>query len=421
MTAQLGCAGGVARAPFPARPDTVVPGSLNGPFDGVVLDQSTNEPVAGALVLASWAFEDAQGLLTPSASYSTSVITEVDGSYRLPLLPRAQSRPSALLRRFTLVIYKAGYLGYRSDLRTDDRTPRHDFAQRGNVVRLDRFPQGESHARHLVFLGAGELLQRAAQAEGKQAALELTEASPAMKDKEPVEETPPEAPPPPLAARLLEAADVAPLFAQAGLSGEPSLVPLEAPPPPLDPGASGVRYTVVDKNGEASEGAAPGPAVDLRLWRLESGSEARALFELFKNPPRPAAAPAGKPAPNAPSPSAAPARPTAVQVAPPAGRAAAPPFAEVPAARTVLRDATGAAFPLPAAPAPAASPASSGAPARPLIIDGGLRAYDGAAKTRELSVLVKQLGLVLQVRCSEALCRDDAATESVLKRALSRL
>lgn len=391
-----------------------MPGSLNGPFDGVVLDQSTNEPVAGALVLASWAFEDAHGLLTPSASYSTSVLTEVDGTYRLPLLPRAQTRPSALLRRFTLVIYKAGYLGYRSDLRTDDRTPRHDFAQRGNVVRLDRFPQGESHARHLVFLGAGELLQRAAQAEGKQAALELTEASPAVKEKEPVEETPPEAPPPPLAARLLEAADVAPLFAQAGLSGEPSLLPLEAPPPPLDPGASGVRYTLVDKNSEGApgaEGAAPGPAVDLRLWRLESGSEARALFELLKDPQkaRPAAAPAGKPAPTTP------AKPIAVQVAPPPGRAAAPPFAEVPAARTVLRDATGAAFPL------SAAPAASASPTRPLVIDGGLRAYDGAAKARELSVLVKQLGLVLQVRCSEALCRDDAATESVLKRALSRL
>ena len=299
-----------------------------------------------------------------------------------------------------------------------------NFAQRGNVVRLDRFPQGESHARHLVFLGAGELLQRAAQAEGKQAALELTEASPAVKEKEPVEETPPEAPPPPpLAAKLLEAADVAPLFAQAGLSGEPSLLPLEAPPSPLDTGASGVRYTVVEKNGEGSEGAAPGPAVDLRLWRLESGSEARALFELLRDPQkaRAAAAPAGKPAATGSpaAPSTAPARPTAVQVTPPPGRAAAPPFAEVPAARTVLRDAAGAAFPLPAAQAPTASPA--GAPARPLILDGGLRAYDGAAKTRELSVLVKQLGLVLQVRCSEALCRDDATTESVLKRALSRL
>jgi hypothetical protein len=388
----------------------VVPGNLKGPFDGVVLDQSTNEPVAGALVLASWAFEDAQGLLTPSASYSTSVLTEVDGTYRLPQLPRAQSRPSALLRRFTLVIYKAGYLGYRSDLRTDDRTPRHDFAQRGNVVRLDRFPQGESHARHLVFLGAGGLLQRAAQAEGKQASLELTEASPASKEKEPIEETPPapEAPPPPLAAKLLEAADVAPLFGQAGLSGEPSLLPLEAPPPPLDAGASGVRYTVAVKDESGAE--APGPAVDLRLWHLESGSEARAVFDQLKS--RPAAAPSGKPSPTA--------RPTAVQVAPPPARAAAPPFSEVPAARTVLRDAAGAAFPLPAAPAPTPA-ASSTSPARPLVVGGGLRAYDAAARTRELSVLVKQLGLVLQVRCSEALCKDDAAVEGVLKRALARL
>lgn len=395
-----GCAGGVVRAPFPARPDTVVPGSLVGPFDGVVLDQGTSEPIAGALVLASWAFESPRGLLSPYASYSTSVVTEIDGTYRLPALPRFQNHPSSLLRRFTLVVYKAGYLGYRSDLRTDDRTPRHDFAQRGNTIRMDRFPQGESHARHLVFLGAGSLLQRSAQAEGKQAALELTEASPVPPaDPSPEPPAPPkeEAPPPPLAARVLERGDVLPLFAQAGASGEPALEELVPLPPPLDKGASGVRYAVPSAAASADPAASPGPEAALRLWQLGSGAEARALFDRLR------ARPAGSPPPP---------QPFAIQIAAPKGRAPAPLFTDVPATSQPPRDASGAA--------PAVPPAGQVA-AKPFAIDGAVRIYDPAAKARALGVLVKQLGLVLLLRCDEALCKDDAAALRLMNLALSRL
>jgi hypothetical protein len=392
-----GCAGGLVQAPFPARPDTVVPGRLDGPFDGVVLDQATNEPVAGALVLASWAFESPRGLLSPSASYSTSVVTEIDGTYRLPALPKAQSHPSSLLRRFTLVVYKAGYLGYRSDLRTDDRTPRHDFAQRGNTIRLDRFPQGESHARHLVFLGAGGLLQRAAQAEGKQAALELTEASPAP-PADPTPEpaaAPEEAPPPPLAAKVLERADVAPLFAQSGASGEPALEALAPLPPPLETGASGVRYAVpAPSGGEGAE--AGGPEIALRLWRLSSGAEARALFDRMK------ARPAGSTSPS----------PAPIQLAAPKSRPQAPIFSDVPATNPPLRDGGGTAHTLPAA---------ASAAAKPFSVDGALRSYDPAVKARAIVVLVTRLGLVLHLRCDEALCKDDAAAQSLINLALSRL
>lgn len=391
-----GCSGGVVRAPFPARPDTVVPGSLIGPFDGVVLDQGTSEPIAGALVLASWAFESPRGLLSPYASYSTSVVTEIDGTYRLPALPRSQSHPSSLLRRFTLVVYKAGYLGYRSDLRTDDRTPRHDFAQRGNTIRLDRFPQGESHARHLIFLGAGSLLVRSAQAESKQAALELTEASPAPPadpSPEPPAAPKEEAPPPPLAARVLERGDVVPLFTKAGSAAEPALEELAPLPPPLDAGASGVRYAVPPAAGSAD----PGPEASLRLWRLGSGAEARALFDRLR------ARPAGAP----PSTQLA-----TIQIAAPKARPPAPLFTDVPATNQPPRDGAGAAQ---------AAPPASPAAARPIEIDGAVRIYDPAAKARALVVLVKQLGLVLLLRCDDALCKDDAAAQGLLSLALSRL
>ena len=40
----------VRKAPFRVRPDAPQAGSLEGPFNGRVLDSTTHQPVAGALV-----------------------------------------------------------------------------------------------------------------------------------------------------------------------------------------------------------------------------------------------------------------------------------------------------------------------------------------------------------------------------------
>lgn len=179
LSALSGCMGPVAKAPFAGRLGSGQVGSLLGPFDGQVLDQSTASPLTSALVVGTWAFEEPGGLASPESSYSVSVVTGSDGNYSLPSLP-AGRQFAGLLRRFTLVVYKAGFVGYRSDLRFDDRSPRHDFVQRGNVVRLERFPQGESHAKHLVFLGSGAALRGAAQSEIIAASLELQETAPQL-------------------------------------------------------------------------------------------------------------------------------------------------------------------------------------------------------------------------------------------------
>lgn len=179
LSALSGCMGPVAKAPFAGRLGSGQVGSLLGPFDGQVLDQSTASPLTSALVVGTWAFEEPGGLASPESSYSVSVVTGSDGNYSLPSLP-AGRQFAGLLRRFTLVVYKAGFIGYRSDLRFDDRSPRHDFVQRGNVVRLERFPQGESHAKHLVFLGSGAALRGAAQSEIIAASLELQETAPQL-------------------------------------------------------------------------------------------------------------------------------------------------------------------------------------------------------------------------------------------------
>ncbi len=200
----IGCAAQVALAPFPERPETVTPGNLLGPFEGQVVDSATGNPIAGALVYCTWAYEQSPGLLSPVAARDHATQTRADGGYDVPRGLPVEGRASGwLLRRFTLIIYKAGYLGYRSDVRTDDRTPRHDFAQRGVKIKLERFPDGESHARHLAFLGGGMTVQKAAQAEVIQAGLELAEAQAPKK-----EAALPEPPALPAADTLLTLEDV---------------------------------------------------------------------------------------------------------------------------------------------------------------------------------------------------------------------
>lgn len=179
----LACAPQIAEAPFTTRPDSVILGDLRGPFSGQVVDAGTGNPISGALVFASWAswsggLAGTTGAVhAPLSAYTRSAVTRPDGGYELAELPisSAAGEPGALLRRFTLIVYKAGFLGYRSDLRYEDRAPRRDFAQRGQVIKLERFPEGESHTRHLTFLGGGAELRRVAQAEYTLASLELSD------------------------------------------------------------------------------------------------------------------------------------------------------------------------------------------------------------------------------------------------------
>ncbi len=167
-----GCAPVIAEAPFTARPDTVEAGDLAGPFDGRVLDSATGHPLAGALVFASWGLEVGDGLVAPAGAVTATVETDSDGHYDID---RLRSWPGRRTRvtRFTLLVYKRGYIGYRSDRRFDDLGARHDFAQEGNVVKLDRYPQGLSHVRHVRFLGGSGPLRSALSGEFVQASLEL--------------------------------------------------------------------------------------------------------------------------------------------------------------------------------------------------------------------------------------------------------
>jgi hypothetical protein len=167
----------IRTAPFRARPDAAEAGSLRGPFDGRVLDATTKSPIAGALVYAAWTLERGTVLTEPAGSREIVGSTDAGGNYKIPMLgalPRG-----VRVSEFTLLVYKRGYVAYRSDRRFHDLGPRMDFAQSANQVLLERWRNELSHARHLRFVGSGtavavltnwELADASAEIEGRRVA-----------------------------------------------------------------------------------------------------------------------------------------------------------------------------------------------------------------------------------------------------------
>jgi hypothetical protein len=171
--AVLGCGPMVERAPFSVRPDSVRPGDLLGPYDGVVLDADSERPISGATVAASWAFERGIGLRAPAGAEEVVVETGADGRYLIPRISDFPGGASARIRRFTLIVYHRGHVAWRSDNLFPGRERRRDFAQRGARVRLERWQAQYGHAEHLVFLGGGARVRTAAAWELQPAAMEL--------------------------------------------------------------------------------------------------------------------------------------------------------------------------------------------------------------------------------------------------------
>jgi hypothetical protein len=169
-----GCATGpeVRPAPFRARPDSVDPGTLRGPFSGRVLDGSSKSPVAGALVYATWSFAAGSGLQTAAGYHEHVGSTDAAGRYKIPEL--AGVPDGTRVTDFVLVVYKRGFVAYRSDRRFTDLGPRLDFAQSDNQIILERWRAELSHARHLRYIGGGTAVAALTGWEAADAAAELT-------------------------------------------------------------------------------------------------------------------------------------------------------------------------------------------------------------------------------------------------------
>jgi hypothetical protein len=173
----LGCAPVVARAPFAARPDTVEAGDLLGPYSGQVVDVVSGKPVAGALVQGSWSFEVGRGLTGPAGAQVTTITTDADGRYVIPRLPEVPAA-SARVASFTLIVYKRGYVAYRSDRVFDSDRPRWNFFQSRNLIQLERMTPLVSRVKHVRFVGGTGELKRALGSEIVEASLELTTGAP---------------------------------------------------------------------------------------------------------------------------------------------------------------------------------------------------------------------------------------------------
>ena len=161
----------IRTAPFRTRPDAAEAGSLIGPFTGRVIDGTTHAPIAGALVYGAWTLERGTALLEPAGSKEFVGSTDAGGNYKVPTL--AALPEGARVTEFTLLVYKRGFIAYRSDRRFTDLGLRMDFAQHGNQVLLERWRNELSHARHLRFVGSGTAVAALTQWELGDASAEL--------------------------------------------------------------------------------------------------------------------------------------------------------------------------------------------------------------------------------------------------------
>ena len=149
----LACAPIVRPAPFKGFRDQVTDASLHGPFDGQIVDESTGEPIADATIVAVWSYDHGDGFIGPAGSEIFEATTDEAGRYRVPEAKLEVRGPTTRLVSFELVVYKRGYVAYRSNRMTDG-SARTDFTVRHNRIALQKWRQTDSHVDHLVFLAA---------------------------------------------------------------------------------------------------------------------------------------------------------------------------------------------------------------------------------------------------------------------------
>ncbi len=158
-------------ASFRQRPDAVSAGNLNGPFNGRVLDAANRSPVTGAVVYATWTFERSTPLPVVAGYREAVASTDATGRYRLAELGAVPA--GTRVTDVALVIYKRGFVAYRSDRRFTDFGPRRDFSQLENQVLLERWRPEYSHARHVRFVGGGGVISAVTDWEAEVAMAEL--------------------------------------------------------------------------------------------------------------------------------------------------------------------------------------------------------------------------------------------------------
>lgn len=148
LFSHISCSSSDVKASFPARAGGDDPAQLCGPYTGRIVDGDDKSPVAGAFVHGTWSTRNTLGASPMErGTSSVTVNSDVDGTYRIP----GQSCRGAT--DFQLLVYKKGFVAYRSDRRYRDFGPRKDFGQKGQTISLRRWDSSLSHVRHLQYVG----------------------------------------------------------------------------------------------------------------------------------------------------------------------------------------------------------------------------------------------------------------------------
>jgi hypothetical protein len=256
----------VRTAPFRWRPDAAEAGSLRGPFSGRVVDATTHAPIAGALVYAAWTFEHGSGLMEPAGSKEYVGSTDAGGNYKVPALAAVPKH--ARITEFTLLVYKRGFVAYRSDRRFSDLGMRMDFAQIDNQVLLERWRNELSHARHLRFVGGGTAVAALTQWELADASAELEGTRSSENDLRPGRGEGPYV----VAAQLLTETDIK---ARTKFDGQFETGPLSDEP---DTATYSSQHFKALGRGETWD-------VAIRVWRLDTGKAQERYDELLTQLP----------------------------------------------------------------------------------------------------------------------------------------
>lgn len=161
LVALTGCAPYVYQADFSERSDLSQAGDLLGPYTGRVVDNGTGKPLAKVLVYASWEIVRGVGFVVPGGSSVYVTHTDTDGQYTIPKLATVPSGASRAVANFRLVVYRRGYVAYRSDRVYPGDERRFDFVQLDNRIRLERWNPDQSYVDHLRFVGGGGALRKA--------------------------------------------------------------------------------------------------------------------------------------------------------------------------------------------------------------------------------------------------------------------
>jgi hypothetical protein len=168
----LGCSPIVREPTFVGAADRVTDVTLLGPFDGQVVDETTAEPLQGATVVGVWSYDRGDGLVAPYGSEVAETKTDQAGRYRIPEAPLSIRGPQVRLVAFDLIVYKRGYVAYRSDALFEGGS-RTDFTLRHNKVKLRKWREADSHASHLLFLDAPPNIEQLSKWEREEANVDL--------------------------------------------------------------------------------------------------------------------------------------------------------------------------------------------------------------------------------------------------------